>query len=140
MAIEIGQVLSLKIKFNIKPGTISLCNHPYLVVGIDKIRNRIEVAQIDSLAGKEFKAARKTNKTIFCDGETVLDKDSYIQLDNKFTIENSTKLEHFRRQPEKLTASKLADVLKAYNDYQNNFKIDSNKCVDMTISEILSWN
>ncbi|MBQ9206490.1 MAG: hypothetical protein IJ158_07230 [Treponema sp.] len=140
MSIEVGQILSLKIKFNHRPGTISSTRHPYLVVGVDSVRNRIEIAQIDSLECKEYKAAFRSNKVVSCDGETVLDKDSYVQLDNKFTIENASDLERFRRQPEKLSNKKLSEVLSAYTSYQCGHSIDSNKCVDMSISEILSWN
>ncbi|MCM1105723.1 MAG: hypothetical protein NC355_02150 [Blautia sp.] len=78
--LEIGQVLSLRIRFN-NEGVISTTCHPYLIVDIDTEFNTVEIAQLDSLAGKEFKAAMRSNKVIYCDNpqETVIDKDSYIQ-------------------------------------------------------------
>lgn len=70
-----------------------------LEVGIDLELNTIEVAQLDSLAGKEYKAAMKSNKVIYCDDpfEAVIDKDSYIQMDNIFRIELYDGLEKYRR-------------------------------------------
>ena len=61
--LSIGQVLSLKIRFN-NHGDISKSKHPYLIVEIDTSLNVVEIAQLDSLAGKEFKASMKTNKII----------------------------------------------------------------------------
>ncbi len=51
-----------------------------MVFGENKELNTLEVAQIDSLGGKEYKAAMRSNKVIYCDGlkESVIDKDSYI--------------------------------------------------------------
>lgn len=71
--IEVGQVLSLKIRFN-NSGTISRVRHPYLVIEINDEFGTVEIAQMDSLEGKEYKAAMRSNKTIFCDNsnETVI--------------------------------------------------------------------
>jgi hypothetical protein len=140
MSIEVGQILSLKIKFNNCPGKISDTKHPYLVVAVDYSLNRIEIVQLDSLKGKEYKAAKESNKVVWHDGESVIDKDSYVQLDNKFTIENNVGLERFRRQTDKLSNDKLSDIINSYLNYQQIHPIDSNKCVDMTFSDILSWN
>lgn len=142
MAVEVGQVLALKIKFNKNPGTVSKTIHPYLVVDVDADSNRIEIAQFDSLKGKEFKAARKSNKTVYHDNpnETVIDTDSFVQLDNTFTVENSPELERFRRQTDKLSKEKLDDILRAYKNYHSNNTVEDNKCVDMSVSEILKWN
>lgn len=41
--LEVGQVLSMKIRFN-NTGQISTTKHPYLIVGIDLELNTIEVA------------------------------------------------------------------------------------------------
>ena len=41
--IEVGQVLSLKIRFN-NSGTVSTRKHPYLVVGINDEFGTVEVA------------------------------------------------------------------------------------------------
>lgn len=84
----VGQVLSLKIRFN-NNGDIALKKHPYLIVDIDEKLGVVEIAQLDTVEGKEYKAMMKSNKVIYCDNpsETVIDKDSYIQLDNSFQIE-----------------------------------------------------
>ena len=109
---------------------------------MDADSNRIEIAQFDSLKGKEFKAARKSNKTVYHDNpnETVIDTDSFVQLDNTFTVENSPELERFRRQTDKLSKEKLDDILRAYKNYHSNNTVEDNKCVDMSVSEILKWN
>lgn len=59
----VGQVLSLKIRFN-NQGDTAARPHPYLVVGVDEELGTIEIAQLDSLKGKEYKAAMRSNKTI----------------------------------------------------------------------------
>ena len=55
-SLEIGQVLSLRIRFN-NNNIISSSKHPYLIVDINDEFNTVEIAQIDSLDGKEYKAA-----------------------------------------------------------------------------------
>lgn len=55
--IEVGQVLSLKMRFN-NSGLISVTKHPYLVIEINDEFGTVEIAQLDSLKGKEYKAAR----------------------------------------------------------------------------------
>ena len=137
--LEIGQILSLKIRFNNK-GDFSTIRHPYLIVDIDFEFNTVEIAQIDSLKGKEHKAAMKSNKVIFCDNphETVIDKDSYVQLDNAFKLELYDELLKYRRQTDKLSAEKLNGVLKAYKKYHANHEIDENKQVYMSRDEIES--
>ena len=139
--LEVGQVISLKIRFN-NSGVISTTPHPYLIVGIDDELGTVEIAQLDSLRGKEFKAARRTNKTIFADNpdETVIDKDSYVQLDNTLKIENFSGLVRFRRQEDKLSQKKLEDVLAAYRRYHDTHEIDEDKNVYMDRVEILELN
>ena len=98
--LEVGQVIAMKIRFN-NQGVTASRPHPYLVIGVNDEFGTVEVAQLDSLKGKEFKAAKKSNKTIFCDmpEETVIDEDSYIQLDNTFLLEDCPELtSRFRRQ------------------------------------------
>ena len=51
-AIEVGQVLSLKIRYN-NSGNVSSVAHPYLVVGVNYELNVVEIAQLDSLRGME---------------------------------------------------------------------------------------
>lgn len=139
--LEIGQVLSLRIRFN-NGGLISPSKHPYLIVAINQDLNYVEIAQIDSLRGKEYKAAKRSNKVIFWDNpqETVIDKDSYIQLDNTFRIENCPELLNYRRQPDKLSPDKLSNVLCAYSNYHKKYEIDDMKNVYMNRAEILSLN
>lgn len=135
--LEIGQVLSLKIRFN-NEGAISKSRHPYLIVDIDTEFNTVEIAQLDSLAGKEYKAAMRSNKVIYCDEpqEVVIDKDSYVQLDNTLKLELYDGLETYRRQTDKLSQEKLKSVLQAYKRYHKDHEIDENKQVYMTQSEL----
>lgn len=139
--LEVGQVLSLKIRFN-NSGEISTVKHPYLIVDINDSLNVVEIAQLDSLTGKEHKAAFRSNKVIFNRDpvETVIDKDSYIQMDNIIRIENCSELENFRRQIDKLSADKLQKVIASYKKYHEMFEIDENKNVYMDKQEILSLN
>lgn len=141
MSMEVGQVIALKIRFNNK-GDVASRPHPYLVVAIHDKLGIVEIAQLDSLAGKEHKAAFKSNKTIFFDEptETVIDRDSYIQLDNTIQLENFSGLESFRRQTDKLSKEKLEDVLSAYQNYHEIHEIDEMKNVYMDKNEILRLN
>lgn len=139
--IEVGQVLALKIRFN-NNGDISTASHPYLVVAVNEDLGIIEVAQIDSLKGKEWKAFKRYNKVVYRENptETVIDRDSYIQLDNTFKIENFSGLERYRRQTDKLSAGKLGKVLKAYYAYHEMNEIEETKVVYMSKGEILALN
>ncbi len=130
--LEVGQVITAKIRFN-NSGLKSPVKHPYLIMGIDMELSTIEIAQIDSLEGKEYKAAMKSNKVIYCDEpiETVIDKDSYIQLDNTFLVELYEGLVKYRRQTDKLSEEKLKDALKSYQLYHLTHHIDENKQVYM---------
>lgn len=135
--LEIGQVLSLKIRFD-NDGTVSNKKHPYLVIDIDEKLNTVEIAQMDSLAGKEYKAAMRSNKVVYCDEpqEVVIDKDSYVQLDNTLKIEMYSGLKAYRRQKDKLSNEKLASVLRAYRKYHELHEIDENKQVYMDKAEL----
>lgn len=141
MSLIIGQVLSLRIRFN-NTGSISATRHPYLIVAIDNENECVEIAQIDSLEGKEYKAAFKGNKSIFNTDpeETVIDKDSFVQLDNTIRVELCAELENYLRQADTLSEDKLNSVLTAYNIYHNKYEIDENKVVYMDKTEILSLN
>ena len=55
--IEIGQVLSLKIRFN-NSGAVASVAHPILVLKVDKEKNILEVAHIDSIT-KEMESLIK---------------------------------------------------------------------------------
>lgn len=140
--IEIGQVLSLKIRFN-NSGAVASVSHPVLVLGIDKEKNILEVAHIDSITEeKKWKALLKSNVTIRKSNppETVIDKDSFVQIDNIIQLENFAELENKRRQIDKLSSEKFSKVLRRYNEYKDNEWIDDNKKVFMTKEEIISLN
>lgn len=140
--IEIGQVLSLKIRFN-NSGTVASVPHPVLILGIDKEKNILEVAHIDSITEeKKWKALLKTNVTIKKTNpdEFVIDKDSFVQIDNIIQLEYFPKLESKRRQKEKLSSEKFNKVLQRYNEYKDNEWIDDNKKVFMTKEEIIELN
>lgn len=140
--IEIGQVISLKIRFN-NDGSVANVAHPLLVVDVDKDRNIIEVAHIDSITEeKKWKALLKSNVVIRKNNpiETVIDKDSFVQVDNIIQLENFPELIYKRRQVEKLSKDKLNKVLIRYKEYKNNEWIDDNKKVFMTKEEIVNLN
>lgn len=62
--IEIGQVLSLKIRFN-NSGLVAKEPHPVLVVNIDNDKKLVEIAHIDSIAEeKKWKTLLKSNVKI----------------------------------------------------------------------------
>lgn len=140
MDLQIGQILWLKIRFN-NNGDISTVEHPYLIVDIttDGIQT-VEVGQIDSL--KPYMLAYKANKAIYVTrpAETVLYRDSYIQLDNKLVIEYFEGLSAFRRTAATLSRGRLRDVLNAYKAYHENNIIDPERSVYMTREEILKYN
>ena len=140
--IEIGQVLSLKIRFN-NSGDVASVSHPVLVLKVDKDKNILEVAHIDSITEeKKWKALLKSNVTIRKNNpdETVIDKDSFVQIDNIIQLENFNGLEKKRRQIDKLSKEKFNKVLKRYNEYKENEWIDDNKKVFMNKEEIISLN
>ena len=114
----------------IKSGTIASVSHPVLVLGIDKEKNILEVAHIDSITEeKKWKALLKTNVTIKKSNppETVIDKDSFVQIDNIIQLENFSGLETKRRQTDKLSSEKFNKVLQRYNEYKDNEWIDDIK-------------
>jgi hypothetical protein len=137
--IKVGQVLSLKIRYN-NSGVVSTRNHPYIIVQIAD--DFVEIAQIDSLYGKEYKGAFNSNHVVLNTdpSETVIDKDSYIQLDNTLRIENHDELVRYRRQADMLSPLKLTDFLKAYSEFRVNYTVDENKQVYMDKEEITSLN
>ena len=140
--IKKGQVISLKIRFN-NSGTVASVPHPLLVLDVNKEKNIIEVAHIDSITeDKKWKALLKSNVVIKKTGpnETVIDKDSFVQVDNIIQLENFSKLELKRRQIDKLSEEKFNKVYKRYNEYKNNEWIDDNKKVFMSKEEIISLN
>ncbi len=140
--IEIGQVLSLKIRFN-NSGAVANVAHPVLVLNIDNENNILEVAHIDSITKeKKWKALLNSNVTIKKNNpeEKVIDKDSFVQIDNIIQLENFPKLETKRRQIEKLSDEKFKKVLSRYLEYKDNEWIDDNKKVFMSKEEIICLN
>ena len=114
----------------IKSGTIVSVSHPVLVLEIDKEKNILEVAHIDSITEeKKWKALLKTNVTIKKSNppETVIDKDSFVQIDNIIQLENFSRLETKSRQTDKLSSEKFNKVLQRYNEYKDNEWIDDIK-------------
>lgn len=140
--IEIGQVLSLKIRFN-NSGEIASVAHPILVLNVDNDKKILEVAHIDSITEeKKWKALLKSNVTIRKNNplEKVIDKDSFVRIDNIIQLENFPKLEAKRRQIDKLSEQKFKKVLDRYLEYKENEWIDDNKKVFMSKEEIISLN
>lgn len=140
--IKKGQVLSLRIRFN-NSGMVASVAHPVLVIEVDEERNIIEIAHIDSITEeKKWKALLKSNVTIkkTNPNETVIDKDSFVQIDNIIQLENFPKLELKRRQKDTLSLEKFEKVLFRYKQYKENEWIDDNKKVFMTKEEIISLN
>lgn len=139
--IEVGQVIALKIRFN-KQGSIAKTAHPLLVVKVDEDKKLIEVAHIDSAKGKEWKALLPSNHLIRNADpiETVIDKDSFVQLDNTIQLEYCEELKQQRRQKDKLSERKLAMVLKKYEQYHKENQIRAEKNIYMNKREILEIN
>lgn len=140
--IEKGQILTLKIRFN-NSGTIANVSHPLLVIDVDKQNKLIEVTHIDSITPeKKWKALLKSNVTILKTNpeEVVIDKDSFVQIDNIIQIEYFPELVKCRRQENKLSDKKILKVVKRYNEYKQNEWISDNKKVFMNKEEILNLN
>lgn len=140
--IEIRQVISLKIRFN-NQGEVAKTAHPLLILNIDKEKDILEVAHIDSITKeKKWKALLTSNVTIKKTDplETVIDKDSFVQVDNLIVIEYFPELEMKRRQKDKLSKEKFDKVIKRYNEYKNQKLIEENKKVYMTKEEIEKLN
>ena len=140
--IEKGQVLSLRIRFN-NSGAIATVAHPVLVIEVDMGKNIIEIAHIDSITKeKQWKTLLKSNVTIRKENplETVIDKDSFVQIDNIIQLEYFDELIQKRRQLDKLSDIKFNKVLTAYNEYCQNEWIDDDKKVFMSKEEIINLN
>lgn len=137
--ILVGQILALKIIYD-NEGTIADKKHPYLVLVVDNYNGCLTVVQLDSIAGKEYKAFNINTCVISCDGETVIDKDSYATLDTYYRIEYYEELSKYRRQEDKLSKEKLEKVISRYNSYHSKYFIDDNKNVYLSKSEIEKLN
>lgn len=139
--LEVGQVLLLKIQYDNR-GTKADVAHPCLIVKVDEELQVIEIVQFDSLEGKEYKAAFKATKVVLSTDpkETVIDKDSFVNLDTKYQIEIFEGLEKYRRQTDKLSKEKLNDIIREYEAYHLMNMIFENKVVYMSAADILEIN
>lgn len=102
----------------------------------------IEVIAIDKTAGKLHNLYYPYNKYINSENpkETVILEDSYAQLNTKLTIENFDDLKKYRKTTDLLSKSKLKELLKEYNEYQNENKIKEERIVHMTKEELIAMN
>lgn len=138
--LKVGQILWLKIRFN-NNGDVSSCEHPYLILEItEKELKTVEVGQLDSL--KAYKLAYKSNKPIYVTNpnETVLYKDSYIQLDNKISIEYFDELIKFRKTADTLSEKRLKNIIDDYHEFHNTHIIAVEKVVYISKDELLCYN
>lgn len=140
MTLVEGQVLSLIISLPYH-GEFQQ-KHPYLILHIDQINKIVEVGQLHSVEGKMFEAIDEKNKIIYATNpkETVIDKDSFIQKNNKITIELFEELEQYRRQPDKLTNRRFQEVVYAYDKYHKENFIEKNRKVHLSKTRILDLN
>ena len=110
---------------------------------IAQINNEyIEVIAIDKTAGKLHNLYYPYNKYINSENpkETVILEDSYAQLNTKLTIENFDDLKKYRKTTDLLSKIKLKELLKEYNEYQNENKIKEERIVHMTKEELIAMN
>ncbi len=136
-----GQVIWIQARFN-NSGAISATEHPYIVINYNEEMGYYEVAQFDSLEGKEYKALRLSNKVVYSNNpnEAVISKDSFVQMDNKFMIEEYPELVKYRTTEDTLSESKFEDLVESYNKYQRSHQIDEDKIVYMSKDEIEALN
>ena len=102
----------------------------------------IEVIALDKTAGKLHQLFHKYNYFInsLNPKESIIFEDSYAQLNTKLTIELTEELIGARKTVNKLSYDKLQDLIKAYYEYQENNKIDADRVVHMSSTEILKLN
>lgn len=136
--LRVGQVLWIKVRYRID--RVAEIKHPMLIANIGD--EYIEVIAIDKTAGKLHNLYYPYNKHINSDNpkETVILEDSYAQLNTKLTIENFDDLKKYRKTTDLLSKSKLKELLKEYNEYQNENKIKEERFVHMTKEELIAMN
>ncbi len=136
--LEVGQVLWLKVRYQID--VVSTVAHPMLIVKI--YDNYIEVIAIDKTMGKYMLLLHNYNFYLNCDNpkETVINQDSYAQLNTKLTIELCDELVDYRRTTDKLSTKKLNELIDAYFEYQEENVIDEARIIYMTKEEIFGLN
>ena len=137
--LEVGQVLSLRIRLDYYG--VFKEKHPYLIIAI-RDDGAVEIGQLHSLEGKEYEAIDDRNKVIFQGHptESVIDKDSFIQLNNVILVENFDELINYRRQPDKLSDRKLMSVIDAYRNYHKKHHIAEDRTVYLDREEIENLN
>lgn len=136
--LEVGQVLWLKVKY--QKNIESEIEHPMLICKIEK--DFIEIIALDKTAGKLHQLFHKYNYFINSANpkESVISEDSYAQLNTKLTIELTEELIGARKTVNRLSYDKLQELTKAYYEYQENNKIDEDRVVHMSSTEILKLN
>ena len=136
--LRVGQVLWIKVRYQID--RVAEIKHPMLIANIGD--EYIEVIAIDKTAGKLHNLYYPYNKHINSDNpkETVILEDSYAQLNTKLTIENFDDLKKYRKTTDLLSKSKLKELLKECNEYQNENKIKEERFVHMTKEELIAMN
>ena len=136
--LEVGQVLWLNVKY--QKNVESKVEHPMLICRVEK--KTIEVIALDKTAGKLHQLFHKYNYFInsLNPKESVIFEDSYAQLNTKLTIELTEELIKARKTVNKLSQDKLQDLIETYNDYQKYNKIDADRVVHMSSTEILKLN
>lgn len=138
--IKVGQVLWLKANLD-NTGLFSDIEHPYLVLDIfeDDIVV-VEIGQLDSV--KPYELFHDYMALIRCEDprESVINKDSYLNLNKRIRLEYYDGLVHYLRSEQKLSEHKLEDVLIKYRDYQEKNAIDEQLNMFFTKREIEEWN
>ena len=139
-ALKVGQVLWLVFRFN-NTGTVSDSTHPYVITSISDAE--IGLVQLDSLKeGNRLHAFSKHSKVVYCSfpAESVIQTDSYAQLNNRFSVDNYSALIRYRQSENTLSDARLDDLLSAYNDYHATYAIDENRIVHMSQEEVEELN
>lgn len=136
--LRVGQVLWIKVRYQIDK--VAEIKHPMLIAQINN--EYIEVIAIDKTDGKLHNLYYPYNKYINSENpkETVILEDSYAQLNTKLTIENFDDLKKYRKTTDLLSKIKLKELLKEYNEYQNENKIKEERIVHMTKEELIAMN
>ncbi len=138
--LEVGQVLSLRIKMDYCG--VFKDKHPYLIISINEEENTVEIGQLHSMNGKLFEIISKSNKAVYqgMPDETVIDQDSFVQLNNTIKLEYYDDLSRFRRQTDKLSSNKLKKVIDAYYDYHKNNRIEESHTIYLNKEDIEELN
>lgn len=137
----VGQILWLKLPF-INGGPASTCEHPYIIIELDDTYNTIEVAQIDSIKGKDHKLIYKSNKPIFITdpSEPALSEDSFMQMDHLIRLQYFRDITAFRKCETPISDARLKDLLDSYHRYHNENIIPDKNILYIVMDELLLMN